>query len=402
MTKDFLDKDELKKWQEEKTYRLLRGLKTKFYPKSENLDDFPIINKKIFMNSFDEINTVNITLDNALVVAKKAEQSRNFSQKIGTTTIGLSSGTSGSSGVFLVNDKESAIWVGYILKKMLPRPLFQRHKIAFFLRANSNLYESVKSLLISFSFYDLIIPLDKHIDNLNEFQPSILIAPAQVLRLLAKSNKLNIQPKKIISVAEVLEEDDKKLIEQRFSQKVHQIYQCTEGFLAHTCEMGNLHLNEDNLLIEKEWIDKKSGRFFPIITDFNRTTQPVIRYKLDDILVLDKEPCSCGSVFTRLKKIEGRADDILKMKDLENNDYLLFPDFIRRAIITVDVHVDEYSIVKKGNQMHIYLKPLSAKDEVEKAILHLYTKHGLKKLIHSYHEYEYQDLNKKRRRIQEK
>jgi hypothetical protein len=36
--------------------------------------------------------------------------------------------------------------------------------------------------------------------------------------------------------------------------------------------------------IEKDWIDEKSGRFSPIITDFNRKTQPIIRYKLDDIL----------------------------------------------------------------------------------------------------------------------
>ncbi|MFW2308254.1 adenylate synthase, partial [Aliarcobacter butzleri] len=77
---------------------------------------------------------------------------------------------------------------------------------------------------------------------------------------------------------------------------------------------GNLHLNEDIVYIEKDWIDEKSGRFSPIITDFNRKSQPIIRYKLDDILILEKQSCPCGCVFTRIKKIEGRCDDILKMK----------------------------------------------------------------------------------------
>ena len=40
-----------------------------------------------------------------------------------------------------------------------------------------------------------------------------------------------------------------------FCKKIHQVYQCNEGFLAHTCEKGNLHFNEDFLIIEKEYLD---------------------------------------------------------------------------------------------------------------------------------------------------
>ena len=44
--------------------------------------------------------------------------------------------------------------------------------------------------------------------------------------------------------------------------------------------------------------------FYPIITDFKRTSQPIYRYRLNDILVEEKSPCPCGSVFTRIAKIE--------------------------------------------------------------------------------------------------
>jgi len=399
--KDFTSKETLDAYQKEKLEQRLSSHGSEFYPKSNKLEDFPIINKKIFMENFEAINTVGIKKEEAFKVALASEESRDFSNKIGDISVGLSSGTSGSRGLFLVSEEESIQWAGYILKRVLPKPLLQAHKIAFFLRANSNLYESVNSPLIKFSFYDLMKPLEEHIESLNRMQPSILIAPAQVLRLLVLSDKLEINPKKIVSVAEVLEEEDEALISKRFSQKVHQIYQCTEGFLAHTCEEGNLHLNEDRVFIEKEFLDEESGRFSPIITDFFRSSQPVIRYKLDDILVLEKEPCACGSVFTCIKKIEGRCDDILKVQDVNSEPYNLFPDFIRRAIISASDEVEEYAVEHREDGLHVFLQPLSTKNEVEIALQELYRRHGLKALEHFYHPYEVGKLTDKRRRVKQ-
>jgi putative adenylate-forming enzyme len=399
--KNFYSKKKLELYQQKYLKYILLSHNSQFYPKSTRLEDFPIINKKIFMDNFDLINTINIKKDEAFNIALSSEKSRNFSNKIGDISVGLSSGTSGNRGIFLVSEDESAKWAGYILRRMLPKPWFRKHKIAFFLRANSNLYETLGSKLIEFNFYDLIKPIEEHINQLNLTQPTILIAPAQVLKLLALSKNLDIRPEKVISVAEVLEEDDENIISKRFDQKVHQIYQCTEGFLAHTCKYGHLHLNEDFVYIEKEWIDKKSGRFTPIVTNFFRTTQPVIRYKLDDILVLDPTPCECGSVFTKLKKIEGRCDDILKVKDVNNKEYLLFPDFVRRAIIQADEMIQEYKIELISDQLHIYLKPLETKKNVENALQTLYKIHNIKPLKHSYYLYVRDDLIHKRRRIKQ-
>ena len=397
----FTSKEKLAVYQAKMLRKRLTTHGTSFYPDSENLEDFPIINKQIFMNHFDQINTVDIKKDEAYNVAIQSEESRDFSSKIGEISVGLSSGTSGSRGIFLVSPEESIAWAGYILKRMLPTPYLQQHKIAFFLRANSNLYESVNSFVIKFTFYDLLIPIEEHIERLNKTQPTILIAPAQVLRLLAQSDRLKIHPKKIISVAEVLEREDEVLIEERFTQKVHQIYQCTEGFLAHTCKEGHLHLNEDRVYIEKEWIDKESGRFSPIITDFYRTSQPIIRYKLDDILVYDATPCTCGSVFARIQKIEGRCDDILKVHSVDKKEYHLYPDFIRRAIITASEKVEEYRVEHKEDGLHIYLQPLSTEKVVDVALQKLYQEQNIEVLTHHFHLYEKELLTQKRRRVKQ-
>ena len=360
-TRNYTERAALEAHRQKQLDRLLTNHNSRFYPHSAKLQDYPVINKRIFMQHFADINAYGISEKDALSVALKAEESRDFSPVFQTTsgkeiTVGLSSGTSGNRGIFLVSPEESALWAGYMLKRMLPRPYLARHSIAFFLRANSNLYTAVKSPLIRFEFYDLLEALDAHIPRLNAQKPTILIAPAQVLQQLARHPDLAIHPKKIISVAEVLEPQVKTRIEQRFGTPVHQIYQCTEGFLAHTCAYGNLHLNEDMVYIEKDWIDRESGRFAPIITDFNRKSQPVIRYRLDDVLIANDTPCPCGSAFARISAIEGRCDDILDARTANGEPYALYADFIRRAMISDDL-IQEYRVEQHGKALHIFLTP---------------------------------------------
>ncbi len=132
-----------------------------------------------------------------------------------------------------------------------------------------------------------------------------------MLRFLAKSlreGELQISPLKILSVAEVLDPMDEQFIQETFEQKVHQVYQCTEGFLGCTCEHGTIHINEELLIMEKEYLD--DHKFIPIITDFSRKAQPILRYRLNDILTERTSPCPCGSPMLAIEKIEGRSDDI--------------------------------------------------------------------------------------------
>ena len=97
----------------------------------------------------------------------------------------------------------------------------------------------------------------------------VLIAPPSILRYLA-DRKISLDARKIISVAEVLTPLDREAIEQHFQCTVHQLYTSTEGEIAATCEHGTLHLNEEIMVIQKEWIDDEQTMFHPIISDFKR------------------------------------------------------------------------------------------------------------------------------------
>ncbi|WP_223067235.1 F390 synthetase-related protein [Paenibacillus caui] len=352
----FKNRDRFEQWQSRRIKRFLKNIipKSRFYSsfyKGLNIEDWqqlPTINKQIMMDHFDQLNLYGIKKEEAFKIAFEAEKSRDFSPQLGDVTIGLSSGTSGNRGLFLVNSKERAVWAGAILAKVLPDGLFAQERVAFFLRANSNLYETVHSKRIQFKFYDILYPVEKHVEELNSYQPTILAAPPSILTKLAhkiQQGQLFIHCKKVISVAEVLEPIDERFIQEQFKQTVHQVYQATEGFLATTCKYGTLHLNEDIISIQKEYIDMESGRFMPIITDFTRTSQPIIRYRLNDILTERKDPCPCGSCFTAIHSIEGRTDDIFYLRSKTDDQFIeIFPDFIRREVMMTSNQIKEYQV----------------------------------------------------------
>jgi putative adenylate-forming enzyme len=302
------------------------------------------------MEHFNKLNTRSIAKEQAFHVALQAEENRNFSPTLGNVTVGLSSGTSGNRGIFLVSEEEQAAWAGTILAKLLPAGFKNKERIAFFLRANSNLYESVQSRKIEFAFFDLLDSFEDHIRRLQEYQPTILAAPPSMMRRIAeavKDNRLTFKPIKIITMAEVLDPLDEAYIEEIFQQKIHQVYQCTEGFLGCSCPYGTIHLNEDLVFIEKEFLNEGKTKFYPIITDFRRRTQPIIRYRLNDILTLKSDPCPCGSPMMAIEQIEGRMDDLFVFYDKkEGHLRYVFPDFIRRACITACENIKEYKVIQ--------------------------------------------------------
>jgi putative adenylate-forming enzyme len=310
-----------------------------------------LLSKKIMMDHFSMFNTKQINKEQAFKLAIDAEQTRNFRATLNEVTVGLSSGTSGNRGLFLVSESERLAWCGNVLAKMLPKPPWRRQKIALFLRANSTLYEAVNSKTLSFVYFDLLEDPTILRQKLNDFAPDVLVAPPSMLLMLIGS----CEPIRVISVAEVLSSMDEKRLESGFQQKIFQIYQCTEGFLGFTCSHGTLHLNEDLLIFEKEYID--DVRFIPIITDLFRKTQPIIRYRLDDILVEKKTPCPCGCIFQALERIEGRCDDLLYVALPHGGTKPLFPDFVNRKIIAVSESIEEYEVVQtKLDRWEIYLK----------------------------------------------
>jgi len=320
--------------------------------------EFPLIDKSVMMENLGDLLTVRLDVEQATKLAKKAEQSRDFSSKIGPYSIGFSSGTSGSRGMHFVSEKEQASWAGFMLSRGLDDSILSRQKIGLILRANSNTFESIGSKRIKFKFYDLMKPLEEIHQMILQDDLDILIGPPSVLRYLADV-KSPLKVNKLVSAAEVLDEIDRRHIEQHFGQIAHQFYSSTEGEIAATCEFGTLHLNEGIMVIQKEWVDEEKGWYHPIISDFKRSTQPIIRYRLNDILVASKQPCKCGDARESIDSIMGRQDDIFLLKKRNGGEYeQIVPDFIRRAVMQMHPDITAYrAIQRSADEIEVQLLP---------------------------------------------
>lgn len=328
----------------------------RFFSKNElNWEEVPQISKKEFMHSFDDINTVGIKLDEAMKVALKAELTRDFKSEINNITVGLSTGTSGKRALFLVSESERAQWVALVISRVIKPQLFKKQKVAFFLRANNNLYTSINSPLFEFKYFDIFRPLTELLQELNHYQPDILASQPSILLDIALAQKnctILINPIQVISFAEVLHQNDKQTISTIFGVNITEVYQCTEGFLGSSCKYGTMHLNEDFICFEKEWIDE--NKFYPIITDFSRTSQPVVKYKLNDILEIKKNKCACGSKLLAIEKIIGRENDVLIFNQIK-----IYPDLIARRISLFTDSFMKYTITQNhSNQLLINVQCL--------------------------------------------
>ena len=327
------------------------------YIKDNQIDRkaLPIVDKAVFMKEFNAINTVGIDRDTAMDLAIKAETSRQFDSTMGDITVGLSTGTSGKRGLFLISPTERELWVATVMDRILPPKWYRKQKVAFFLRANSNLYTSVQSAIYDFQYFDIFQPIEKLVEQLLAYRPDVLAGQPSILMaiadILTQGNKVKSawQPQQIISFAEVLHQSDAELLRHIFDAPIREIYQCTEGLLGVSCNQGIMHLNEDNLIVEKEWIDDR--HFRPIITDFTRKSQPVIRYRMSDVLKIKETPCACGSHFLAIEQILGRDDDVLWIQGKR-----IFPDLLSRKIALATDAFSRYEIIQTGEseiQIHI-------------------------------------------------
>lgn len=311
------------------------------------LEQLPLMDKAVMMTHFDELNTVGVHRDEALRLALDGERTREFEELLDGCSVGMSSGTSGHRGLFVVSPREREAWAGTVLARTLPPRRILGHRIALFLRADNTLYESVASKAVTFEYFDVFDDLQANLTRLAAFQPTILVAPPSVLLQIAdRSADLGLAPQKVYSVAEVLEEADAARIRSGLGIDVlHQIYQCTEGFLARTCEHGTIHLNEDSVIFEREELG--GGRFVPIVTDLRRRAQPIVRYRLGDILREKAAPCPCGSALTAIERIEGREGDTLLLPGRDGGTVPVFADALGRVLLFVDGFRD-HRVVQTG------------------------------------------------------
>lgn len=315
------------------------------------LCEWPVIDKRELLANFAALNLPGLSVEQ---VRDALAEGRGH---IGGHAIGRSTGTSGNRGYYVISDIERFTWLGTILAKALPDALWHRHRVALALPTEASLYHSAGAgSRIALRFFDLAQGPESWAQDLAAFDPDTIVAPPKVLRWLAERGGLTAR--NLFSGAEVLDPLDRAAIEAASGRPLREIYMATEGLFGVSCAHGTLHLAEDVVHFEYERPDPASPLVVPVVTDFTRRSQAMIRYRMNDLIELSDDPCPCGSALQPVRRIEGRSDDVFQLPAADGALRMVTPDVLRNTVVDSDPSIHDYRVIQTGaNAVQLALPP---------------------------------------------
>jgi phenylacetate-CoA ligase len=122
--------------------------------------------------------------------------------------------------------------------------------------------------------------------------------------------------RRIISTAETLTAEERRVIEEVFGNSIFDRYGCAEiGLIASECEARTgLHVAAESVHVEI-LNDGPAGAGRVVITDLSNRAMPIIRYEIGDLATPATGACPCGRGLPRLERVVGRTSDILYTPD---------------------------------------------------------------------------------------
>ena len=117
------------------------------------------------------------------------------------------------------------------------------------------------------------------------------------------------------------------------------------GVSGECTERCGLHFNEDHFLpeiVDSETLEPKDeGEYGELlVTTLTKEGIPLLRYRTRDITKITYEPCKCGRTHARMDKVQGRSDDMLKIRGVN-----VFPSQIESVLIGMEQVSPHYQII---------------------------------------------------------
>ena len=372
---DSLSQDQLKALQIKRFNDLVSYVKTnspyfnelyKDIPENSPIESYPTTNKQVMMANFDSWMTDrNITLERVKeFMSNKDNIGRLMDKKYLVYT------TSGSTGnpCIVLYDKtafnvSSAIGVLRSFARKDDLKHFMKHGgRTMALYADNGFYLGCGAIKYNLrrmpwkkkkmATCDVRKPTSEIVEELNNFQPSMLGSYPTALELIAKEQEtgsLNIHPSIIMTGGENLTDDIRNHLSKTFDCYVQTNYSCTEGgTMACECTKHNFHINTDWVILEAVDEDNKPVPFGTrgaklLLTNLANKSCPFIRFEITDRVTIFNDTCECGKEGLYLT-LEGRTDDILKF----SNDVCI-PPLSLYAILKEVEGINRFQLIQHEN-----------------------------------------------------
>lgn len=196
-------------------------------------------------------------------------------------------------------------------------------------------------------------------DAIRRIRPRMLWGYAHSLHefaLAVERNGWQVPPLRAISsTAAPLTQAQAADVERILGAPIYETYRAAEvSLIAGQCEhRRGMHIQADHKLLE---VVDESGRAVPdgepgeiVVTDLLNRAQPMLRYRLGDVGVIDPEPCPCGRPFPVLLSLLGRSNDVIRTKEGLVSIYSFASAFSKHpAIRQYQIHqMEDFSLVLK-------------------------------------------------------
>jgi len=224
---------------------------------------------------------------------------------------------------------------------------------------------------------------EKQIMFMKDFGTTLLVAtPSYALRIGEVAKQMGLDPKKDLKVKIGLLGSE--LLTEAMRTEMHKLWGddmlVTSNYgmselngpgVSGECEyLCGMHINEDFFI--PEIIDPKTGEVLPpgekgelVITCIYKEALPLIRYRTKDITRLIYEPCKCGRTTVRMENLDGRTDDMLKIRGVN-----VFPSQIEEVLLGIEEIGPHYEIIvtraNHTDKLEIRVELAEAVDEFKK------------------------------------
>ena len=204
----------------------------------------------------------------------------------------------------------------------------------------------------------MVIPMgpgntNKQLQMMVDLKSTVICATSSYALLLAEEIEKRgirdqIHLKKGVIGSERWGEKMRARIKNELGIELYDIYGLTEIYgpgIGINCKYDTgMHIWDDYLYLEI--IDPITGKNVPdgefgeiVLTTLVKEGAPLIRYRTHDISRIIPGECPCGSKFPRIDVIQGRSDDMMKIKGVN-----VFPKQIEEILATFPELSSEYQI----------------------------------------------------------
>lgn len=283
--------------------------------------DLPLTDKELLMEHFDRVVTDREVRKAGLerFISTPVERQMRY---LGRYIVIHTSGSSGNAGIF-VHDLANWSIAQVVPVVRSDRPGPRRARVASCIAvdgryAGLTLARGQPKLLVTSLVLSVQDPIDRTVEALNTFAPTVLIGYSSSIGALARqamAGRLKIAPDQVWSSGEMLTEEMRRDIEEAWPGRHGSVYASTE-FLYIATQLPGHHayrvgddINLLELLDDQQQPVAQGETGTIVLTSLHNRVLPLIRYRMMDMAQRGVDPPE--GPFSTLACLQGRVNDAL-------------------------------------------------------------------------------------------